>query len=668
MARSIDIWKTAAYRRWWEEDWSWEGLRDKSKRPHLYFAPSPSFGTLQDVWRSEESQLIDFAGRRWTRFHLPPVDLVGNVCPSELILKAKDPAAWIPIEERLQSAAQLIDSRLEAPPEVDSGYTRDFVSLNGVVFAEDFWPLRKDFLSHIVADFGSAIFLGRFDWSARISASFQRTLFCDTLHVRGATFVGYSNFNEASFAGECWFSDANFWSSAWFEHADFSNPNTAFFSNIQFRRGASFNDAVFSGGCYFSYSNFVSTAFFDRVMFASADFSHATFASPYPAVFRRSRFSGYARFEDARFGGEAEFTHTIFEDIADFRDALFSAELKFSDARFAREASFAGGAPFTKEVDFENVTFSDDVTFSDRVFNTHTSFAQSTFRGVPEFYGAGLHPDTTFAGAHFRGDKKSHEIARPRREWFRNARTYDHRPRWRWQRRVRDERFHSEMIEAETSRTPRTLRKRRLKTYKYRLVLPFALRLPGMKRVRREHDLEVERCEIAYRRLRQLCREIGSIEYEGMFHALELRAHAERTNTSPTARIASIIYQWLSDCGRSIGTPLVWLAAAWAIFSITYLFAFMPPYRNAGAGVSAGVCSSMSARPSALEVLVAAGREFLPSLFGTANVANRPDWLRCAEGNGHFLFFLVSSVQIITFVLCIALFLIALRRRFQIHD
>lgn len=538
----------------------------------------------------------------------------------------------------------------------------------GIVFAKDFWSERKDLVPHLVADFESAVFLGEFSWSGRISVSCRRALFCDKVLARGATFIGCANFEGASFSGECWFSDARFRARAEFSDAAFSNPNTAFFSRIQFHRGASFNNAAFSGGCYFAHSNFVSTGFFDKTTFDGADFSHVTFSSPYPAVFRRATFRGYTRFEDTRFGNEAEFSDTRFEGAAEFKDALFSGEVRFDGAKFDREASFAGATPFAKQVDFENATFSDDVNFSDRRFTAHTSFARANFGGVPEFYGADLHNDTTFAGARFRGDQNSHAMARPRRQWFQNRRMYDQRPLWKWRRKVMDERHFEEMMEAETHRTPRHLKRRRLRIYKYRYVLPFALRAPGMEKVRREHDLEIERYEVAYRRLRWLCKQIGSIEYEGMFHALELRAHAERTNTNPTARLASIIYQNLSDYGRSIGRPLAWLTAAWVLFATVYLVAFMPPYQNSGPGISAGLCRSIVVRPTGVEILVAAGREFLPSLFGTASAVNRPEWLRCAEGDRPFLFFFLSAIQIVTFILCIALFLIALRRRFQIHD
>jgi len=479
----MELWKTKAFKRWWEEDWSWDGLRTKYRRPHLYFWPSESYGTLQEVWDSERNELIEFAGRRWTRFHLPPVDPAGNVCPAEVLLKAKDATVWNVLEENLKSAAHRIESRSEVAPEVDSSYTSDFVSMCGIVFAEDFWSERKDLVPHLVADFESAVFLGEFSWSGHISVSCRRALFCDKVLARGATFIGCANFEGASFSGECWFSDASFRVSAEFSGAAFSNPNTAFFSHIQFHQGASFNDAAFSsGGCYFAHSNFVSTGFFDRTTFNGADFSHVTFSSPYPAVFRRATFRGYTRFEGTRFGDEAEFSDTRFEGTAEFKDAVFSGEVKFNGAKFEGEASFAGATPFAEQVDYENATFSDDVNFSDRKFTAHTSFARATFGGVPEFYGADLHADTTFAGARLRGDQNSHAMARPRRQWFQNSRMYDQRPLWKWRRKVRDERYFQEMMEAETHRTPRHLKRRRLRIYKYRHILPFALRAPGMER------------------------------------------------------------------------------------------------------------------------------------------------------------------------------------------
>jgi len=52
-----------AYTRWWEEDFSWEGLAKKFDKP--------GGRTKQEVWQQQQGFLQEFAGRKWTRLHLP---------------------------------------------------------------------------------------------------------------------------------------------------------------------------------------------------------------------------------------------------------------------------------------------------------------------------------------------------------------------------------------------------------------------------------------------------------------------------------------------------------------------------------------------------------------------------------------------------------------------
>jgi hypothetical protein len=172
---------------------------------------------------------------------------------------------------------------------------------------------------------------------------------------------------------------------------------------------------------------------------------------------------------------------------------------------------------------------------------------------------------------------------------------------------------------------------------------------------------------MAYRQLRRLCAEIGSIEYEGMFHALELRAHRARTDANPTARLASWLYDVTSNYGRSMGRPFLVLLGAWVAFATGYLLFLMPPYSAGSTGLSENTCRAVDF-PARADIWVTTAREFLPSLFGTSSAVNRPDWLRCAEGSHPILFFVFSSLQIVMFIACISLFLIALRRRFQLRD
>ena len=69
------------FRQWWDEDWSWEGLANKP------WKGGDEDSTIQDYWLKEKQKdrLVDFAGRTWTRFHLPLHDLDGNL---------SDKASW----------------------------------------------------------------------------------------------------------------------------------------------------------------------------------------------------------------------------------------------------------------------------------------------------------------------------------------------------------------------------------------------------------------------------------------------------------------------------------------------------------------------------------------------------------------------------------------------
>src|SRR3569832_1209342 len=62
-----------AFRRWWKEDFSWDGLA----RKQILKAESRT-QTLQENWSEVSVRLIEFAGRRWTIFHVPPHDLNGT--------------------------------------------------------------------------------------------------------------------------------------------------------------------------------------------------------------------------------------------------------------------------------------------------------------------------------------------------------------------------------------------------------------------------------------------------------------------------------------------------------------------------------------------------------------------------------------------------------------
>jgi len=579
-----------AFQRWWDEDWSWAGLGKKRRRAFLGQYQPESPNTLQDYWRGEEMHLIPFAGRKWTRFHLPPFDRDGKPCHDGVWTGVRADCTE-EIRKRLR-AAKLPDDGVKLKfGKVPAG---EYAELRGVVVPYDFVFL-DDVEADIVADFGSAIFLGTPTFEKKcIVARFERATFARGAPFGGATFDRHAEFAGAMFAG----------------HAEFG-------------------DAKFAG---------------------HAEFGGATFA-------------GEARFNRATFAGEARFNRATFARDAWFNRATFVALARFNGATFEKFASFGGESAFKRGAWFDYATFRGDCDFSNREFEDTTSFAEARFRGVPEFHNAKLHPDTTFRNAVFRGDTGGGALPPARLSWFRSH---------VWSGLGEAERKKLAKVAREVTR--RSLRP--WLRWRFRLwpkgrwrALPFRLRShPDLRGVRRAHDDDAEHYEIAYRHLRHLCAAIRSVEYEGLFHALELRAHRARTDTNPTARAASWLYAELSDYGRSMGRPLYGLALLWFVFAHFYLWTGRPPFGADAAGLEAGACRAAGSGPDWIAALIAAARQFVPSFFGVSSAANKPLWLRCAEAEYPLSYFAVGTLETVLFIALIALFLIALRRRFQLRQ
>jgi hypothetical protein len=149
-----------------------------------------------------------------------------------------------------------------------------------------------------------------------------------------------------------------------------------------------------------------------------------------------------------------------------------------------------------------------------------------------------------------------------------------------------------------------------------------------------------------------------------MFHALELRCHAARTNARVLDRLGARLYGWFSDYGQSMARPIGWLAVCWFAVASIYFGVFSEP-----GAIGQRACDVPKNWSRVGELIVAAGRQFLPSLFTpAAGVSSPPDWLKCVAKQHEVMFFFVSLGQTLFFIACVTLFLIALRRRFRLHD
>ncbi len=147
----------------------------------------------------------------------------------------------------------------------------------------------------------------------RTAAHFRRAKFGRHARFDGAVFEAGADFTDAVFQDKADFSAAVF-SSAGFGHACFGD--NAGFDGVLFLTGAGFERAVFGNGATFE------GASFERASFQSSVFGHEL------------------KFDDAVFAGLVQFNYAVFGDNAYFRGTAFEGRAFFDTAAFGDRASF----------------------------------------------------------------------------------------------------------------------------------------------------------------------------------------------------------------------------------------------------------------------------------------------------------------------------------------
>jgi uncharacterized protein YjbI with pentapeptide repeats len=168
----------------------------------------------------------------------------------------------------------------------------------------------------------------------------------------------------------------------------------------RFVKKVSFAHAVFSDGANFSNTDFVDDANFSEAEFSGrADFRKATFEKK--AHFFGTKFAQ----REPHYDANVEFAEATFIGKSDFSDCEFFVKVNFSEASFETDVDF-GGAQFEQEADFSEVAFSEAVRFVGRLQNKVFHGPQVVFRGTqivkPEqfyFHSVKLRP-AWLVGAH----------------------------------------------------------------------------------------------------------------------------------------------------------------------------------------------------------------------------------------------------------------------------
>lgn len=355
-----------------------------------------------------------------------------------------------------------------------------------------------------------------------------------------------------------------------------------------------------------------------------ADFSHASFGDR--AKFTGATFGGEADFIGAKFGDEAYFYGATFGGGANFSNAAFGNKADFNSAIFGERANFIGatfddtsyfyGAKFGNEAKFTGAIFGGGAVFHDAVLGNYSSFSWAKFSGSVIF--------STSLGKKFRLEDMDFSDAS-----FRGPCIFDNRS---FGTRVN---FNGGGFEDLAQFHGCTFH-------------------PGMSfhqtkflKTKGVDDDATERLERSYRTLKRAMADLHARNEEADFFALEMECRRQRGSVPWFERVAATAYKHLSDYGRSVDLPLIWLLVlAYAAHYLLYLPIALITC-NPGPGARLAFTLEQMFRPFYV---------WAKSPPGTGN---------CLVDSNPVIIPILASLQSLAVIALLTLFLLALRRRFK---
>ncbi len=448
-------------------------------------------------------------------------------------------------------------------------------------------------------------------------------------------------FIEAHFGGDADFSEAHFGGTT-----DFRFGRTANFREARFGRTANFRVAYFSEAHFGGDANFREARFGRTADFREAYFSEAHFGGD--ANFREARFGDDANFREAHFGRTADFSEVHFGGTTDFREAHFGGTTDFREAHFGGTHNFR----FLGGTDFREAHFGDYVDFREAHFGGTANFREDHFGGNAYFSGAaedgraserretvalesrpGDEGETLTAGAitaPARVARNDFQRADFSRAWFGGPAVFSNR-------RFTDT---TKFVGATFDRAPRF----------HNAVL--------------HQDTDFTKAEFldksgeaapAYRTLKLAMEQVRARDEEGMFYALEMESRRRRDDTPKAVWLFSLLYKAGSDYGRSLVRPLVLLGGVTFLFYLLY----------AALGADGWEVDLSAPLRLAMEQIV---RPFALPTVDYARAASTSEyaaWAQALVDNAPFVARALGLIQSLASLGLIALFVLALRRRFR---
>ena len=402
------------------------------------------------------------------------------------------------------------------------------------------------------------------EWQEKATADFTEHCFEERVDFKGFRFPGNAQFNNATFKGHAQFNNATFKDFAWFESATFTG--SASFESAKFKGHASFDNATFTGFTRFGNATFKDSAWFNSATFKDfAWFESATFKDS--ASFESAIFTGFALFGDATFTDSAWFDNATFKDSARFNSAIFTGSASFESAIFTGFALF-GNATFTDSAWFDNATFKDSARFNSAIFTGSASFESARFRGYSLFTKAKFMAGASFAAARSEGAFTLADAKFKMVPDFGQAH-FDEAPRL--------DNLHIKPERSGVLAFFKHAVKRLIWTLlRWRLLakLPHADFKAWLTRIQAawRPAPDEEGLPARWRSLKRLAVQGHDHERELEFFSNEIIARRGVDDKLHHAQLwTGFVYQALSDFGRSIIRPLLWLVLSTVCFAFSYL-------------------------------------------------------------------------------------------------
>ena len=291
---------------------------------------------------------------------------------------------------------------------------------------------------------------------------------------------------------------------------------------------------------------------------AKADFSDHNFARD--VDFSKFHFPGEVSFRSAKFQGEVHFYSAKFHHNSYFGKVIFSNYCSFSNSTFTKKAGFLE-VEFKDFANFRNVVFKNEADFSSTKFSHWSWFDSADFKGIASFNGADFFDRTIFENVEFEGVALFLQCSFKSAAFFRGS-SFKELATFRAISvkglfSVYNVKFSSlpDFTEAHFEEAPQ-----------FGSVELEPVRFQRLQ----AHETETN-YPSRWRALRRLAIQAHDYERELQFFKGEIISRRGTEDKLTHARFwFGWLYQLLSDFGRSMGLPLLWLGISLLLFAIFY--------------------------------------------------------------------------------------------------